>query len=147
MLCIFLPLYHCLWCSYDHVFPPWFFHSEKPSSKAQLKCCIYKKPFLTSNIPKQMVFPFSVIPFLQHSDHTTAIYLCHLLLPPSNWTHKYVLFTSVFTSPSGLAQLPFTNPPFVLPVTSYTQCWRYKNKYAHKGLMRWYLSVWLSKDT
>ena len=77
-VCTFLPLHRCLCCSYNYYSPSLVFHSEKPSSKPQLKCHIYKKLFLTSNIPKQLVFLFSVIPFLQHSDHRIVMYP-HLL--------------------------------------------------------------------
>lgn len=54
-------------------FSPWFFHSEKTSLKAQLKCLIYKRLSLTTNTPKQLDFPFSVIPLLQQSDHRIVV--------------------------------------------------------------------------
>lgn len=140
--------FSCL-CIFAYVVPmpktfsPWFFHSEKPSLKAQLKCHIYKKLFLTSNIPKQLTFPFSVIPLLQHSENcvSTSSPLYH---DPANT--GYVLFISVFTRPSGLVQQTFTNPSFVLSVTSCTYCWRCKNKYAYERLMSFHPSAWLTKN-
>lgn len=100
-------------------FLPWIFHSEKPSLKAQLKCHTYKRLFLTSNIPERLVFPFSVIPLFQHSDHKIIVcpYLPYFTMIQLN---RDMLFSFVFTRPSGLVQHTFTNPSFVLHVISCT---------------------------
>lgn len=129
------------------IFPPWFFHSEKPSPKAQFRRHIYKKLFLTSNIPRQFVSPSSVIPFLQQSDHRMVMCPRFLHFTTIQLNKGYVLFTSVFTSPSGLVQQPFTNPSSCYLSLGCTSCWRCKNRYAHKGLMSWHLSAWLTEDT
>lgn len=101
-------------------FPPWFFYSKKPSLKAQLKCHIDKRPFLTSNIPKQLVFSLLCDPSLpairsQNCHVSTSSQIYH---DPTK--QGYVLLTVVFTRPSVLVPQTFTNPSFVLPVTSCT---------------------------
>ena len=105
ILCTFLPLHLYLHCSYDYYIPSLVFSLRKTIFKRLSSNVIFIKLSswpLTS--PSNWFFP--PLWSLSYTTQITELLCTQVfsILPWSNWTQRYVLFTSVFTRPSGLVQ-------------------------------------------